>query len=249
MALSLLTKLQTLILNTPELTQYGTVPSESGLLTELKRLQLISFDMAGDIPSKLAVLTSLRELQIQGEFKGQFYQEILWHMTLLEILCIGGVSDFFVDTVLFSHIFRSNSNLQILSLEYNGLQATLPATMGLLTQLEFLDLWHTKLNGTIPTEIGNCHKLERLILGVNNLSSGLPTELGKLTKLVELSLYNNYLSTMVPFELGLLTDLELLMLQCSNWRTRIPRVFRGSVTIGSMGLWRWCRRNCVRFRR
>ena len=65
-----------------------------------------------------------------------------------------------------------------------GLDGTIPAELGGLTELSQLSLTNNKLTGGIPAELGNLSKLTKLSLSNNKLSGAIPAELGRLGLLV-----------------------------------------------------------------
>ena len=65
-----------------------------------------------------------------------------------------------------------------------------------------LELGSGGLDGTIPAELGQLSDLGDLDLSFNNLSGAIPPELGTLTALTELSLGANQLSGEIPVELA-----------------------------------------------
>jgi len=90
-----------------------------------------------------------------------------------------------------------------------GLQGTLPAEIGNLTNLTTLELHNNQLS-SLPPEIGKLTNLTTLSLSENQLSS-LPSEIGKLTNLRELFLSSNRLNSL-PAEIVNLTNLTWLHL-------------------------------------
>ncbi|MDR8394690.1 hypothetical protein NC796_26365, partial [Aliifodinibius sp. S!AR15-10] len=64
-----------------------------------------------------------------------------------------------------------------LDLWKNGLEGSLPASIGNLTKLTYLNVKGNRLTGDIPSEIGNMTSLEWLILsGRNHLQNGNPVK-------------------------------------------------------------------------
>ena len=77
-------------------------------------------------------------------------------------------------------------------------------------------LYKNGLNGTIPAELGSLTNLQSLYLHENQLTGGIPPELGSLANLVSLLLASNQLSGQIPWELGYLTRLESLLYGITN---------------------------------
>ena len=104
------------------------------------------------------------------------------------------------------------TNLETLTLSGTQLSGSIPAELGRLTKLVTLTLRSTQLSGSIPAEFGMLTNLEALILTGNELSGSIPAEIGMLTNLETLELQGNQLTGPIPAELGLLTNLETLRL-------------------------------------
>ena len=67
--------------------------------------------------------------------------------------------------------------VKVLALDFNGLNGTLPATLGALQNLQDLDLEHNSLHGTLPGALGALPALAQLGLGGNAFSGVVPAEL------------------------------------------------------------------------
>ena len=89
----------------------------------------------------------------------------------------------------------------------HGLQGSVPAELGNLSNLERLSLNNNALTGPIPAELGNLSNLEWLSLYNNALTGPIPAELGNLSNLEWLYLNNNGLTGPIPAELGNLSNL------------------------------------------
>ncbi len=103
-----------------------------------------------------------------------------------------------------------------------GLQGSISAEIGKLTQLEKLNLSYNSLSGSIPAAIGKLTKLRELELGDNNLRGRIPTDIGKLTNLERLQLRDNDLSGSIPAAIGKLTNVEYLNVSDNRLSGRIP---------------------------
>ena len=109
-----------------------------------------------------------------------------------------------------------------LTLYNRGLDGTLPAELGKLTNLQILYLNNNDLSGAIPGELGEMFSLTHLFLHRNRLTGEIPGELSKLSDLEWLSLYANELSGDIPDELGDLLNLKRLYLNHNELSGEIP---------------------------
>ena len=103
-----------------------------------------------------------------------------------------------------------------------GLDGTIPAELGGLTELSQLSLVNNKLTGGIPAELANLSKLTKLSLSNNKLSGAIPAELGRLGLLESLDLSMNQLRGSIPGELGDLASLTSLRLLDNELSGAIP---------------------------
>ena len=97
-----------------------------------------------------------------------------------------------------------------------GLDGTVPGSLGSLTGLTGLYLHHNELTGPIPPQLGELSSLVHLTLHRNRLSGEMPAALGDLTDLTFLSLYRNNLTGELPAELGSLSSLRWLYLHSNK---------------------------------
>jgi len=95
-----------------------------------------------------------------------------------------------------------SGRVDVLSLNANGLNGTLPTEIGNLTALTELYLSGNQLSGDIPTEIGQLARLERLYLSGNQLSGAIPDSIEDLSSLVLFYVDNNQLSGPIPTTIG-----------------------------------------------
>ena len=113
-------------------------------------------------------------------------------------------------------------NLYYLSLFRNDLTGEIPAELSNLSNLETLDIEHNELTGEIPAELGNLSNLRDLGINNNQLSGEIPAELGNLSNLWRLSLHDNQLSGEIPVQLGNLDNIGWLLLHNNNLTGAIP---------------------------
>lgn len=104
---------------------------------------------------------------------------------------------------------------------------TIPSEIGLLSRLELLSLRGNRMQGPIPTEIGNLFELTALNLNGNMFAGQLPSEIGLLTKLNLIDLGGNLIVGTLPSEIGNLVLVESLLLSNNQISGSIPRQLSG----------------------
>lgn len=143
----------------------------------------------------------------------------------------------------------------------NGLNGTIPESIGNLSKLKTLYLYENSLTGSIPSQIGNLKELEALGLYSNHLSGdfpefitslsslkylylqynygitgSLPESIGNLTELVDLRVDGNKMSGPLPVNLGKLTKLDLLDFDDNNFTGSIPDSYANLTRLSSLYL-------------
>ena len=188
----------------------GAIPTELGMLSELKRLTLSRNRLTGPVPTWLDDLAHLEELTLWGNRLSGPIPSSLGNLTKLEELY----------------------------LSQNRLTGQIPATLGDLTSLRELSLWRNELTGPLPAELGGLVNLERLVLSDNDLTGTLPAWLSDLTNLQALSLWGNDLSGPIPQEVGDLPNLEEIYLAQNKLSGPIPSSIGNLANLEVLSLWR-----------
>ena len=114
------------------------------------------------------------------------------------------------------------SNLTYLNLRTNDLSGPIPASFGNLTKLRVLNLNGNDLRGSIPAELGSLTNLREMWLHANDLTGPIPASLGNLANLEKMKLRNNRLSGAIPASLGRLDKLEWLVVHNNELSGPIP---------------------------
>jgi len=126
--------------------------------------------------------------------------------------------------------------LTILSLGNNNLTGGIPSQLGNLKNLEGLDLRSNPLGGNIPVEIGNLSKLTSLVLAENELEGTIPVHFANLDNLGILILVQNSLTGSVPPDLGNLNNLSVLALSNNELTGNIPLELGRLSNLGSLAI-------------
>lgn len=113
-------------------------------------------------------------------------------------------------------------NLQVLNLNFNRLNETLPEELWTLSNLEELYLEDNFLSGDISDEITKLINLNTISLMRNQFSGNIPPQIGSLGNLQKIFFNDNNFSGSIPEELGNLTNLTELRLKDNNLSGIIP---------------------------
>ncbi|KAI2490855.1 hypothetical protein MHU86_23708 [Fragilaria crotonensis] len=140
--------------NTGDTTNGSTIPSEIGLLTQLRYLSFYSKSLTSTIPSEIGLLTQLTYLHFGSNLLNSIIPSEIGLLTQLAGL-------WFFDNRLTS----------------------IPRAIGQLTRLTALDFQDNALNSTIQSEIGLLTNLRVLILSDNELKGTIPSSLCSLPSL------------------------------------------------------------------
>ncbi len=204
----------------------GTLPTQLGNLTGLRRLDLNDHSLTGSIPTQLGKLTALTYIDLADNGLTGAVPTQLEKLTQLEYLWLW-------KTRLSGPLPTQLGSLtKLLVLSFNGasLSGEIPTQLGGLTKLTELALAGNSLSGGIPAELGSLTALARLELQYNRLTGSIPAELGSLTALTRLELQRNRLSGSIPAELGSLTALTRLNLAGNSLTGCVPEALRRAAT-------------------
>ncbi|CAB9499059.1 Leucine Rich Repeat [Seminavis robusta] len=240
--LYLLTHLQTLSMGVNRL--QGTISTRIGQLTALEGLALYFFQAkpgsSSTVPTEIGLLSNLRGIGLNDNHHSGTLPTQLWKLTQLSTIITSRNPQlhFQIPTEigLFSQLRWLNvddcniggtlpTELGLVkSLEWNAMGGNqisgfIPSELGLLTNLRQASYYGNQFHGTIPTEIGQMTSLNLLSFRANALLTGtVPSELGQLTSLTfSLNLQDNpHLSGTLPTTLGRLTNLQKLSVVNNN---------------------------------
>ncbi|KAK2986317.1 hypothetical protein RJ640_021886 [Escallonia rubra] len=175
--------------------------------------------LAGMLSSGVAKLTELRVLSLPfHDFTGEIPEEI-WGMEKLEVLDLEGNS---INGSLPSR-FGGLRSLRVLNLGFNGIVGEIPSSLSNCVGLQILNLAGNQVNGTIPGFVGGFRDLRGVYLSFNWLGGSVPDEIGKSCgKLEHLEVAGNFLVGGIPKILGNCSDLRTLLLYSNMLEEVIP---------------------------
>ncbi|XP_076886227.1 receptor-like protein EIX2 isoform X1 [Bidens hawaiensis] len=116
----------------------------------------------------------------------------------------------------------SQNALEILYLDHNGFNCSIPESLGRFINLRGLDLSFNEFKHVIHQALGKLRSLQRLDLSYNQLDNFIPESLGRLIALTELFLKSNRFTGPVPVSLGQLSSLRVLSLSSNLLDGTIP---------------------------
>ncbi|XP_060175541.1 putative receptor-like protein kinase At3g47110 [Lycium barbarum] len=150
----------------------GTIPSSLGNCTSLLALDISQNKLSGSIPKQVVALSSLSvSLNMSyNSLSGPFPVEI-GNLTNLAALDISNNNL----SGEIPHTLESCSSLEILYLQGNFLQGTIPP-LNNLKNIQYLDLSGNNLSGNIPKSIAKHAFLQNLNLSFNNLDGEVPVQ-------------------------------------------------------------------------
>ncbi|XP_044321500.1 receptor kinase-like protein Xa21 [Triticum aestivum] len=188
----------------------GKIPASLGNVLGMERLELENNNFTGEIPSSLGKLKSLYYLNLGGD----------------------GLEAKDAQSWEFFNALINCSGLNILALDRNQLDGTIPGSIGNLSNsLEMLTLGGNKLSGIVPTSVANLQSLINLGFDYNNLSGKIVEWVGMLTKLQSLNLYQNKFSGPIPSSMGNLTQLTLLSLALNEFEDLSDNTLQSNITL------------------
>ncbi|OAB78836.1 leucine-rich repeat domain-containing protein [Cochleicola gelatinilyticus] len=108
-------------------------------------------------------------------------------------------------------------NLKVLELSFNEISGSLPESIGKLTKLELLAFNGNFLTGIIPSSIGNLVNLKQLHLSSNQLTGTLPYSLNNLKNIIVFNVFDNKLYGSLPEDLATTQSLREVMIAENNF--------------------------------
>jgi len=196
----------------------GTIPTEIGIISDLKYLTLLSYYLTGTIPSEIGLLSDLTSLNL-------FFNDLTGTVPT-EIGLMSSLTRLHFSSNALTGTIPSQlgliSGLESLSLSSNSFIGSMPSELGLLSNLEVLFLHENALTGILATEVGLMSNLTVFGLRQNVLTGPIPSEIGLLSSARYLKFSNNDLSGTVPSEIGLMSSLSFLGLDGNKLEGTLP---------------------------
>jgi len=130
--------------------------------------------------------------------------------------------EFFKGLTCSGTLLEPNRRATGLLLSYLNLNGTLPASLGLMTEMQEMYMTDNKLEGHLPTSLCNMSQLQTFDAAFNNFTGVLPNCVAALTNLVKLDLRNNHITGSIPPGFGSLLRLQHLFLSDNKLTGTIP---------------------------
>jgi Leucine-rich repeat (LRR) protein len=195
----------------------GTIPDTLRNLTKLEQFNVGSNALSGPLPFWIGELTKLQELVMGAN---QFTGTIPTGVAGLDRLYDLDVSQNFLTGPLPD--FTRLGALGFANFEGNQLSGSIPASIGVLTNVIYARFGGNAFTGTLPREIGNLINVEYVDVSANSIEGPIPTELGALKKAYSLSLYGNRFTGTIPPQIGDMSSLQFLDLSFNALRGPVP---------------------------
>jgi hypothetical protein len=176
----------------------GSIPSQLGTLTHLRRLGLMEDGLTGEIPGELKDLSALESLNIGENHLSSDIPTWLDSLSQLKSLFIWNnpLSGPFPDTIC---------NLsQLQEIYMGGLEVasrTIPSCLNNLHSLEHLTLYRMSLTGAVPDIFGGLPNLTTLNLSYNYLEGGIPESITQLNLVKDDPATNGLFNTDLSFNM------------------------------------------------
>jgi hypothetical protein len=119
---------------------------------------------------------------------------------------------------------QCNGNGEVSTLDRSGvgLRGSIPADVGLWTNLSSFEISYNQLTGTLPTSIGSWPRLTAFKVDENKLAGALPTAIGLWTKLTTFDVGSNQFNGTLPSNIGAWTGLTYIDVYRNSFNGQLP---------------------------
>uniref|UniRef100_A0A0D9WRK4 Receptor kinase-like protein Xa21 n=1 Tax=Leersia perrieri TaxID=77586 RepID=A0A0D9WRK4_9ORYZ len=196
----------------------GNIPSELSSCSKLQEINLSNNNLQGNIPSAFGDLTELQKLNLaSNRLSGDIPQSLGSNLSLTYVnLGSNALTGRIPETL------ASSISLQVLVLMSNSLSGELPKALFNSSSLIYLYLQQNSFVGSIPPITAISPQMKYLDLKENHLTGTIPSSIGNLTSLIYLRLTENNLVGRIPDTLGHVPTLETLEVHVNNLSGPVP---------------------------
>ncbi|CAM8889156.1 unnamed protein product [Rhodiola kirilowii] len=208
--------------------QFTGIPAALLNISTLEEFDAGSNNLTGKVPSNLGVLNNLKRFNVEYNTLGSGAAGDLEFLTSLgnaSYLSILGLKTNQFGGEIPSSFFNSSTQLTIVSFGSNRISGSIPDEIGKQINLIALGMENNDLEGVIPESIGNLVMLEKLGFSGNRLTGSIPDSLGNLRSLFFLNFANNRLEGEIPFSLRQCNRMQNLLLSQNKLSGEIPKDF------------------------
>lgn len=211
----------------------GTLPTEIGLLADLKYIDLSQNQLQGTIPEQLYGLAKMEQLYLHHNQLGGTISNSIGNWANLTHLFLS--HNQFSGTI--PATMASGSEVRpyyVVNLKNNRLTGSIPSNLR-WRQLFYLDLGNNQLTGTLPDDLGQTFvTLRHLFLDNNQFQGTLPESYITVGngRLEQLTVNNNQLTGAVPSEHTQFNYLNMYLLDGNNFDSMSDKTCRLSVFVG-----------------
>ncbi|RLM78897.1 hypothetical protein C2845_PM12G06750 [Panicum miliaceum] len=180
---------------------HGSIPSSLCNSTNLRDLLLEYNQFSGTIPPCLGQLYGLFRLGLvvnQLEARSPTDWNFLTSLANCSILSYLGLAANNLGGTMPSSIVNLSTTLQVLYIDYNIIEGTIPEEIGNLVSLTQIAMGGNLLHGTLPVSVGRLNMLQDIEFEQNKLEGAIPASFVNLTQLTQLRLAENLLTGNIP---------------------------------------------------
>ncbi|CAM6097953.1 unnamed protein product [Calypogeia fissa] len=176
----------------------GSISSQVGQLSELRKLAIVGNKLKGGVPFEIRNCHKITHLDLRANHLSGTISFSLADLPLLETLKL---SENQLTGTLSALLYDTKGYSSFDPFHFFGTQYSSKA--GLCPQLRILDLAQNSLSGKISSAIGECGRLVELSLNDNKLSGPIPSTLSAIPHLRSLLLNRNRLDGPLPAPLAI----------------------------------------------